>query len=58
MIFNNNLFTRIGEQHGYAAPSVTVLDYQNEGLLCQSSEFNFGGGGSYTDDDINDNGEY
>ena len=37
MIFNNNLFTRTGEQHGYAAPSVTVLDYQNEGLLCMSS---------------------
>jgi hypothetical protein len=45
-------------QCDYLTPSVTVLDYQSEGLLCISSEFNLGGGGSYTDDDINDNGSY
>lgn len=42
----------------YAAPSVTVLDIQSEGLLCTSGEFNLGGGGVYGDDDINDNGSY
>ena len=45
-------------QCDYLTPSVTVLDCQSEGLLCISGEFNLGGGGSYTDDDINDNGSY
>lgn len=56
MTVKNNFME--GVSYTYAAPSVTVLDYQSEGLLCISGEFNLGGGGSYTDDDINDNGSY
>ena len=44
--------------HGYVAPSVSVLACQNEGILCASGDFTLGGGGSYGDGDINDNGEY
>ena len=57
MIFDNKIFNR-GGHHAYATPSVTVLDFQNEGLLCVSGDFNLGGGGVYDDDDINDNGSY
>ena len=42
----------------YAAPAVTVVDVHNEGLLCVSGDYFFGGGGIYGDDDINDNGSY
>ena len=42
----------------YATPSASVLDCQNEGLLCVSGEFNLGGGGAYGEGDINENGEY
>ena len=44
--------------HSYVAPSVSVLHCQNEGLLCVSGDFTLGGGGSYGEGDINDNGEY
>ena len=42
----------------YIAPSMSVVDLHNEGLLCQSGDFTLGGGGVYGDDDINDNGSY
>ena len=57
MIIDNKNFAREG-QYDYATPTIAVLDFQNEGLLCVSGEFNLGGGGVYGDDDINDNGEY
>ena len=34
-------FSLCGEQCGYIAPSASVLEYQIEGLLCSSGEFNF-----------------
>lgn len=54
---NKKTFT-LEALHGYVAPSVSVLACQNEGILCASGDYTLGGGGSYTDADINDNGSY
>lgn len=40
----------------YETPLVKPLEILSEGVLCGS--FTTGGGGSYGDGDINDNGEY
>lgn len=43
----------------YVCPSVVTLDFVSEGLLCLSDgDFTYGGGGTYEDGDINDNGNY
>ena len=53
MTLKNKFFN---EGVAYVTPCVTVLDAQVEGVLCES--FTNGGGGSYSDGDINDNGGY
>lgn len=42
----------------YVAPKAVELDLRSEGVLCGSYIYHFGGGGTYGDWDINDNGEY
>lgn len=41
----------------YVTPKMKSIEIKTEGVLCQS-DYNFGGGGSYGDDDVNDNGSY
>ena len=51
------LYKKIIEgSHPYETPLVKSLEILSEGVLCES--FTTGGGGSYGDGDINDNGEY
>ena len=42
----------------YVTPSIFSLDIKSEGVLCGSYIYHFGGGGTYGNGDINDNGEY
>ena len=42
----------------YVTPSILSLDIKSEGVLCGSYIYHLGGGGTYGDGDINDNGEY
>lgn len=47
----------LGGGYLYDTPLVTTLEFQSEGVLCGSG-FTEGGGGSYGEGDINDNGGY
>lgn len=40
----------------YDAPTSKVIEVRLEGVI--AAQTNLGGGGSYGDDDTNDNGEY
>ena len=42
----------------YVAPAAIELEAYNEGVLCASGEYHLGGGGVYSEEDINDNGSY
>ena len=42
----------------YEKPSAEVLVVRFEGVICESGGYHQGGGGSYGDDDTNDNGDY
>ena len=42
----------------YVTPSIFSLDIKSEGVLCGSHIYHSGGGGTYGNGDINDNGEY
>ena len=42
----------------YVAPAAIELEACSEGVLCASGEYHLGGGGSYGEEDINDNGSY
>ena len=42
----------------YVTPAIKSLVIKSEGVLCGSYIYHFGGGGTYGDGDINDNGEY
>lgn len=43
----------------YVSPEIKELEIKSEGMLCVSGSFyTLGGGGEYTDEFINDNGEY
>ena len=46
------------KEHSYETPFVSLLRCQNEGILCASGDYTFGGAGSYSNADINDNGSY
>jgi hypothetical protein len=55
MTFNNKTMQKVSS---YETPSVTTLEVLSEGVLCGSYDWTVGGGGSYGDDDTNDNGDY
>ena len=42
----------------YEAPSVKTLDIMSEGVLCSSYKWTEGGAGTYSGDEILDNGSY
>jgi hypothetical protein len=43
----------------YETPLVTTLDVLSEGVLCASGDtWTLGGAGTYTDEFINENGDY
>lgn len=57
-IMNTNNKNNTWGGQTYETPTVKELDIQSEGVLCGSYKWTEGGGGSYEDGDINDNGEY
>lgn len=42
----------------YSAPECMVISVKVQGMLCTSGDYSLGGGGSYGDEDTNDNGSY
>lgn len=55
---NTNNKNNVWAVETYETPTIATLEVLSEGVLCGSYDWTEGGGGSYGDDDTNDNGEY